>query len=137
MTDQGSNKTGFVRDDELKREMQDALRSTRPVRSEEPLEPQSVQDELVTGLVAVPSPGAPSGMTPEDVIVRSDLARHLEPSIFPARRSALLGSLHRHQAPDALLDRVSDLPSGTEYRNVQAVVQAMGFGVEENPQRGG
>jgi Protein of unknown function (DUF2795) len=132
MADQGTNKTGFVRDDELKREMHDALRATRAVRSGEPLEPPSVDDELVSGQVAVPSPAAPSGMTPEDVVVRSDLARHLEPSIFPARRSALLGSLHRHQAPDALLDRVSGLPGGTEYRNVQAVARAMGLGVEQN-----
>lgn len=137
MTDQGSNKTGFVRDDEFKREMHDALRASRAVRSEEPLEPQSVDYELVSGQVAVPSPGAPSGMTPEDVIVRSDLARHLEPSIFPARRSALLGSLHRHQAPDGLMERVADLPSAQEYRNVQAVVQAMGFGVEGNPEQRG
>jgi uncharacterized protein DUF2795 len=133
MTDQGTNKTGFARDDELKKEMQDALRTTRAVRSELPFEPRpgGADDELVPAGTAVPEAGAPSGMTPEGVTVRSELARHLDRSVYPARRAALLSALHRHQAPDSLVDRVSALPPDERYPNVQAVVKALGFGVED------
>jgi hypothetical protein len=134
MADQGSNKTGSVRDDELKREMHHELTGGRAVRADQEFEPQpSDADQPVGGRgAAVPAGAAPSGMTPQDVMVRSDLARHLERSVFPARRSALLGALHRHQAPDALLDRVSALPNHEEYPNVQAVVRALGIGVENH-----
>jgi hypothetical protein len=134
MADQGTNKAGFVRDDVLKKRVQGELKANRAVRTEEDLEPQpSGEDQPVAARGgSVPSAGAPSGMTPEDVLVRSDLARHLERSIFPAKRSALLGALHRHQAPDALLDRVSALPGNEEYPNVQAVVRALGLGVEKH-----
>jgi hypothetical protein len=134
MTDQGSNKTGFVRDDELKRQMQGELKANRAVRPEEEHEPQpSGEDQpRAEAGVSVPSVGTPTGMTPQDVMVRSDLARHLERGVFPAKRSALLGALHRHQAPDALLARVSSLPAHEEYPNVQAVVRALGLGVERH-----
>lgn len=132
MTDQGSNKAGFARDNQLKREMQGQLKANRAVRAEEDHEPQpSGEDQpLAEPGASVPEPAAPSGMTPEDVIVRSDLARHLDRTVFPARRAALLGSLHSHQAPDALVARVATLPPEEPFPNVQAVVRALGYGVE-------
>lgn len=132
MADQGSNKTGSIRDDELKREMQGELKSGRAVRADEEFEPEpSGEDQPVAERSGgLPDASAPSGMTPQDVMMRSDLARHLERAVFPARRPALLGSLHRHQAPDALVERVSTLPNDEQYPNVQAVVRALGLGVE-------
>lgn len=129
MTDQGTNKTGFARDDELKKEMRDELKANRPVRGEEG------QETLPSGedrsfAQAVPSGAAPSGMTAEGVYIRNDLARHLDRSVYPARRSALLGALHRHRAPDELLERVAALPAEEVYPNVQAVVRALGYGTE-------
>lgn len=134
MTDQGTNKTGFARDDELKRRIQGELKANRAVRVEEEMEPQPSGEDLTVagpGAGTDPTAPAPSGMTPEGVGVRSDLARHLDRTIYPARRSALLGTLHRHQAPDALIDRVADLPPDESYPNVQAVVTALGYGVED------
>ena len=131
MTDQGTNKTGVARDDEMKKEMQVELKANRAVRTDEELaEPQlSDQDGFAAG---PPRTGAPpAGMTPQGVYVRSDLARHLDRSVYPAHRGALLGALHRHQAPDALVNRVAALPSDQVYPNVQAVVQALGYGVED------
>jgi Protein of unknown function (DUF2795) len=133
MTDQGSNKTGFARDDELKREMQGELKANRAVRAQEDREPQpSGEDQpFAESGPSVPEPSVPSGMTPEGVTVRSDLARHLERTIYPAQRAELLGALQRHQAPDALVQRVSALPPDERYANVQAVVRALGYGVED------
>ncbi|MFC4031140.1 DUF2795 domain-containing protein [Streptomyces polygonati] len=134
MTDQGTNKTGFARDDELKRELQGELKANRGVRAEEAYEPEpSGEDEPVAEFGAANDPGAPApaGMTREGVTVRSELARHLERTVYPAKRSALLGSLRRQHAPDTLVDRVSALPAEQQYPNVQAVTRALGFGVED------
>jgi hypothetical protein len=129
MTDQGTNKMGFARDDELKKETLEELRANRPGRADEALEPLPSGGEQPFA-EGTPSGAAPSGMTPEGVSVRSDLARHLDRSVYPARRSALLGALHRHQAPDGLVERVSALPGDAVYPNVQAVFRALGYGVE-------
>ncbi|WNI14434.1 DUF2795 domain-containing protein [Actinacidiphila sp. ITFR-21] len=134
MTDQGTNKTGFARDDELKKELHGELQANRGTRVDEAYEPQpSGEDQPVAESGAASGPGAPApaGMTPEGVSVRSELARHLERDIYPAGRSVLLGTLRRHRAPDALVDRVAGLPEHERYPNVQAVVRALGFGVED------
>ncbi|WP_405578448.1 DUF2795 domain-containing protein [Streptomyces sp. NBC_01190] len=134
MMDQGQNKTGSVRDDELKREMQGELKANRAVGVEEVYEPQpSGEDQPEAEFGGSVSPGAPapSGMTPRDVAIRSELARHVDRSVFPAKRSALLSALHRHNAPDRLVDLVAALPADEHYPNIQTVVQALGFGVED------
>lgn len=132
MTDQGTNKTGFVRDNELKREIQGQLKANRAVRAEEAYEPEpSGEDQPVAEpALAVPPVGTPPGMTQQDVSFRSELARHLDPSVYPARRSELLASLHRHQAPDPLVERVAALPPDRRFPNLQAVMKELGYGVE-------
>jgi hypothetical protein len=130
MTDQGTNKTGFARDDELKKEIDGELKASRAVRPEEEFEPADSDQDQALAEPGTPVGAPPAGMTPQGVALRSELARHLDRSIFPARRAALLGALHRHQAPDALLDRVASLPPDEPYPNVQAVIRSLGFGVE-------
>lgn len=130
MTDQGTNKTGFARDDELKKEIDGELKANRAVRTEEGFAPEGPGGGQVLAEPGAPVGAPPAGMTPQGVALRSELARHLDRSIYPARRAALLGALRRRQAPDALLDRVASLPPDEPYPNVQAVVRAMGFGVE-------
>ena len=134
MTDQGTNKAGFARDDQLKRDMRAELTANRSVRTEDSREPEpSGEDQPVAewNQSATSAGGsAPSGMTPRDVFLRAELARHLERSIFPARREALLDALRRHRAPDALLERAAALPPDVDYENVQAVARALGMGVE-------
>jgi hypothetical protein len=53
------------------------------------------------------------GMTPGDVEARSELARVLEPSVFPARRDDLVEAARRRFAPDDVLGRLSRLPDRT------------------------
>jgi hypothetical protein len=113
--------------------MQGELKANRAVRAEEAfeLEPSGEDQPVAEVTRVVPQSGTPSGMTPEGVTLRSELARHLDRHIYPARRSALLGSLRRNHAPDVLLERVSDLPADERYPNVQSVVRALGYGVED------
>ncbi|WP_327287289.1 DUF2795 domain-containing protein [Streptomyces sp. NBC_01198] len=133
MADQGTNKTGFVRDDELKREMQGELQGNRTQRSDDSFDPEpSGEDPPLAELrPADQGGGAPPGMTPLDVSVRSELARHLERGVFPAQRDGLLDALRRNQAPDSVVNLVEDLPTGERYTNVQDVMRAMGLGVED------
>ncbi len=132
MADQGSNKTGSVRDDELKREIQGELKAGRAVRVEEDFEPQpSGEDQPVAEFsAAVPEGSAPPGMTPQDVGGGGPPPPPPARGGGSARRPPPLGALHRHQAPDDLLDRVAALPDHESYENVQAVARALGLGVE-------
>lgn len=133
MADQGTNKTGFVRDDELKREMQGELKGNRGLMPDGSYDAESpgADQPLAEALPADQGGGTPPGMTPRDVLVRSELARHLERDVFPARREGLLEALQRHRAPDTVVDLVQALPSNGEYANVQAVMRGLGYGVED------
>jgi hypothetical protein len=44
--------------------------------------------------------------------------------VFPADREALLDSARGFEAPDDVLDRLSELPSGTTYENAAQVWEA-------------
>ena len=125
MADQGSNKTGFIRDDELKREQGELQAGSFD------LAPAGEGRALPERRPADQEAGTPPGMTPQDVSVRSELARHLERSAFPARRNGLLEALQRHQAPDGVVDMARELPADEGYANVQDVMRALGYGVED------
>jgi hypothetical protein len=64
--------------------------------------------------------------TDDELEARSDLARHLDPSVFPAGREALLASAERHHAPDWVLDALTGLPPDDIYPNTEAVWSALG-----------
>ena len=55
---------------------------------------------------------------------RSELARYLEPSAFPARADALIECAERHHAPDYLLSRLRGLPD-RQYENVEQVWESL------------
>lgn len=61
-----------------------------------------------------------------DEAFRSELARHLRPAVFPAKRSELLRTLLEEQAPDEVIDQVRTLPRRSSYANVQEVSAALG-----------
>ncbi len=61
----------------------------------------------------------------DEIEERSDLARHLEGSVFPASRDSLVASARRMHAPEHLVDRLSELPDGT-YSHNEAVWEALG-----------
>ena len=65
-------------------------------------------------------------LTYEEIEARSELARHLETSVFPADRELLLESARRTQAPPRVLDQLSRLPEDTTFTHTQAVWEALG-----------
>lgn len=129
----GSDKHGPMQDEDLKQAAEDLERSGReprvePSREQEPPgedqpEPDAAPDGTLTG-------GTPAGVDATDVQWRSELARCLEPTAFPATREALLQSARDSSAPDGVVALLERLPADQEFRNVQDVWQALGGDVE-------
>jgi hypothetical protein len=118
-------------DDELARETE-ALERGSPVephveefREQEPSadgEPET-DARLQGGRSAGP-------MGPDELEARSELARSISPSVYPADRDALLDSARGNQATQPVLDELARLPAGRSFDNAEAVWQALGGGRE-------
>ncbi|MBO1331089.1 DUF2795 domain-containing protein [Streptomyces sp. VRA16 Mangrove soil] len=123
----GSHRMSAHRDDEMKHELQGLLRSGHPTRTEEWHDPEPVADddpEVAGGPVL---PGAGPGRL---AAVRLELARLLGRTAFPATPAPLAGLLRERSAPDALVDQVAALPSGTEFRTASELARALTGGAE-------
>ena len=76
--------------------------------------------------------GTPHGEDWEAIELRSDLARHLDRTDFPATRTHLLEALAARQAEQRLQDLVFSLPD-TTFASLGELVRALGLPVEERP----
>jgi hypothetical protein len=72
-----------------------------------------------------------AGLTHRETVERSELGRHLRPSLFPAGRDAVIECAVAEDAPDALLERLRALPEGT-YHTTEAVWEAIGGHTERS-----
>jgi hypothetical protein len=118
-------------DDELARE-------TEPLERGAPVEPRveefreqegSADDEPVVDARLEGGRSAGS-MDADELEARSELARSISPSVFPAGRDALLESALRNHAAQPVLDRLARLPAERVFENPEAVWQALGGGAE-------
>ena len=117
MIERGSDKVGPRLDEELERRVQPLERGApTSSRAEEFLEEEAPGDD---------EPGTDVRLTADDVEARAELARHLQPSVFPADRDRLIGSAHELNAPDAIIARLEQLPLGREFFDVREVWDAL------------
>ena len=134
--ERGSDKHSPRVDEQLAHEVDGMMRAERPTHAEEWKEPEPAgEDQPDPGLLGEPEerrPGAPVGMTADDVQLRADLAAHLTRAAFPTDESGLLGHLVDGNAPDRLRDLVRRLPSGRVYQSVGEVWTALGYPEEEH-----
>jgi hypothetical protein len=114
-------------DEQLKKETGSIPAEGATEKREEYHRVEGLTDEDPGG---IPEPGTPSGMSPEDVELRSDLARYLVPSAFPADKATLITTARENNAPNLVLRTLDRLGEG-EFENVQAVWEALGGSVEE------
>ena len=130
-----SEQIGPQRDDVLKREVRSELQARRATRSEEWREPEPPgEDEPEATWVLEGRPGGtPPGEDWDTLELRSDLARHLDRTAFPATRAHLLETLESHQAEQRLLDLVSSLPPRRRFANLHQLLQALGIPIEHRP----
>lgn len=78
--------------------------------------------------------GTPPGMTRKDVQGRFELARHLEPHVFPADAKAIRDMAAATAVPQSLQDDLERLPDAV-YADVNEVWTALGHGVEDSARR--
>ena len=135
MSEQTGGTHGPREDDALKREVRSELQAHRATRAEEWLEPQPPgEDEPEATWAPEGRPGGtPPGESWETIELRSDLARHLDRTAFPATRERLLEVLASHQAEQRLLDLVSPLREGATYASLAELLPALGLPIEERP----
>ena len=120
-------------DDELKRELSSLVkgspvesRATEAREQEGPADGEPAPDALLTG---GPAPATPDALTHAEVGARNELGRHVQPSVFPADRAALIESARGMGASDELIARLEQLPEGT-FDHLEAVWEALGGRVE-------
>ena len=123
-------------DEDLKQATRSIVQGSTEARADESREQEGPGDgeptpdaRLVGGMLQ--SNGA--FPTDEELEARTDLARHLDPSAFPASRDALLASAEGNFAPEWVVEGLSALPPDETYPNVEAVWEAMGGSREERP----
>jgi hypothetical protein len=126
-------KHGFRIDDAMSGETESLTRGA-PVESrvEEWREAEpSGDDQPVPDAVLNGDARESPGLGHDEVELRSELAKRLRKSAFPADREVLYGVAAEEQAPGPILDLSRRLPDGRTFANTQDVWQALGGSVEE------
>jgi hypothetical protein len=131
VSEQVSGTHGPAEDDAIKRQDHSELQA----HGEEWPEPESSgeDDPEATWAPEGRFAGMPPGEDWQGIELRSDLARHLDRTSFPATRAHLLEALAAHQAEQRLLDLVSSLPDSAAFASLGELLQALGLPVEERP----
>jgi hypothetical protein len=131
MSEQVSGTHGPREDDAIKRQDRSELQA----HGEEWPEPESTGEDEPEATWAPEGrfAGTPAGDDWEAIELRSDLARHLDRTAFPATRARLLETLEGHQAEQRLLDLVSPLPGGATFASLGELLRALGLPMEERP----
>jgi hypothetical protein len=129
-----STKHGPLKDEVMKGETE-PLEHGGDSRADEWRRPEEERDESEPPTAPANDPhrtgGTPPGMDPADVRGRSEMARWLQPSAFPADRERLLRSAKETSAPDWVADALQGLPDGESYQNTQDLWRALGGGTED------
>lgn len=102
-------------------------RAREDLEAEPPADGEPTPDSLIT---EGPEEGMPGGLSHDDIELRSEIARHLRPSVFPAGRDALLIIADEEGASDAVLGLLATLPREVEFHQVSEVWRALGGAVE-------
>jgi Protein of unknown function (DUF2795) len=128
------DKHGPRQDDALKKQTRDLEHSGHESHAEEWKEAEpAAEDQPSVGL----SPeeglvgGTAVGMDQRDVTERAELARRLQPSVFPATAERLVASATETHAPDHVMRMLKSLPPQESYQNLQDVWRALGGGTED------
>jgi hypothetical protein len=131
MSEQGSGTHGPREDDAIKRQDRSELQA----HGDEWPEPESAGEDE-TDAAWAPEGRFAGDLPGEDwaaIELRSDLARHLDRTAYPATRAHLLETLEAHQADQRLLDLVSALPDDSTVGSLAELLHALGIPVEERP----
>jgi hypothetical protein len=125
-----SDRHGPALDDQLAHEVRGEVQGGHRTYAQEWREPQAPGEDQPAGdddIAPDDRRGLAPGLTHDVLELRSEIARFLGISAFPADRDGLVVVAAGNQAPDAVLDRLRSLPSGEEFANVEDVIEALGL----------
>ena len=127
--ERGSDKHSPRVDEELEHETR-SLRQGAPIESrvEEFREQEGPGEDQPTPATRVTE--ATGSLDLDDAEARSDLARYLDPSGFPADRDGLVANAEANNAPAPVLERLQALPAGRTYEGMPDVWGALGGAAE-------
>jgi hypothetical protein len=118
----GSDRLSVHRDEEMKHELRELLRSGHPTRTEEWHDPEPTADddpEIAGG------PVAPGRTTASVERVQLELGRLLGRTSFPAGPRELTGLLRDKHAPDVLVEALERLPHKARYTTAHELAEAV------------
>jgi uncharacterized protein DUF2795 len=134
VSEQASGTHGPLRDEAIKREDE---AEARQYAGEWPEPDEEPEDETEREAIWAPAARLADSPAPENwgaVELRSDLARHLDRTVWPVSRARLVEILTERNAGDGLLGLAASLPEGQRYGNLRELLRALGLEPEE---RGG
>ncbi len=134
MSEQTGGTHGPARDEAIKR--QDEAEA-REYAGEWPGPQEEPEDETEREAVWAPAARLAGSHVPEDwqaVELRSELARHLDRTVWPLTRARLQEILTERHAGDRLLELSASLPEGRHYTSLRELAQALDL---EPDDRGG
>lgn len=135
MSEQASGTHGPLRDDAIKPQDEAEARQYAGEWPEQEEEPEDETERAATWAPAARLAESPAAEDFEAVELRSDLARHLDRSVWPVSRDRLLEILTERNAGDGLLTLVATLPKGRRYESLRELLRALDLEPEER--RGG
>jgi hypothetical protein len=140
MVERGSVQHGARLDEEMAEEVASLTHGApmegharEDLEAEPPGDGEPTPDSLIT---AGPDPGA-GGLSHDDVELRSEIARHLRPSAFPAQRDELLLIADDEGAASDVLSMLASLPRDVEFHQVSDIWRALGHTVEHRAEDAG
>ena len=134
MSEQASGTHGPLRDDAIK--SQDEAEA-RQYAGEWPDPEEEPEDETEREAIWAPAARlaeSPAAENWEAIELRSDLARHLDRTVWPVSRDRLLEILTERNAGDGLLELAASLPQRQRYESLRELLLALDLEPEE---RGG
>ena len=134
MSEQVSDTHGPRRDDAVKRQDEAEARQYAGEWPEPEEEPEDETEQQATWAPAARLAESPAQEDFEAIELRSDLARHLDRSVWPVDRERLLEILTERAAGDGLLELAASLPEGQRYESLRELLHALDLEPEE---RGG
>ena len=134
MSEQASGTHGPLRDDAIKSQDEAEARQYAGEWPEPEEEPEDETEREAIWAPAARLAESPAAENWEAVELRSDLARHLDRTVWPVSRDRLLEILTERNAGDGLLELAASLPQRQRYASLHELLLALDLEPEE---RGG
>lgn len=84
----------------------------------------------------VPEPATPAAIAHEEVTARSEIARFIPPSTYPASADELLAAARSEGATDPVLAVLGRLDASRHYETLQQIWESLGGDTEHRPREG-